>query len=99
MKTCNYPDCEHCNYKDCVMEEFEIEKMLHYRGQIVYSNEVVKKMPECDKCENCIVVLTENRRTQKRVCTLSKRIIEKKILYSPNWCMKKGGFNGEEVCV
>lgn len=102
MKDCSYPNCQSCEYQDCIMESSDIKAMQKRRRyhenieesrqkQRDYRERVRNELPECNNCEHCMIVDKEKQDGKRRVCKLTMRLIEQKVSKSPHWCEKRCG--------
>ena len=101
MKNCIYPKCIECQKKDCDMEQKDIVSLLKRRRYALnpelyrqkqhdYRSRIRNNLPNCDKCENCILVEKEKQGGYRRLCISKMRLIEQKVSNSPIWCEKRG---------
>lgn len=99
-KDCKYPDCEHCRFDDCVMEQKDIHSMLKRRRwsanptayrqkQRDYRIRIKANLPHCDECANCVLVKKEKDDGFRRLCLAEMRLIEQKVSNCPQWCRKR----------
>lgn len=101
MKNCNYPNCTECDLEDCEMEKNDIVALLkrrrwannpelHRQKQNDYRRKIRDNLPNCDKCEMCVLVAKEKQDGYRRLCVEKMRLIEQKVSNSPHWCKKRG---------
>lgn len=60
------------------------------KARIAY-REYQKQQPHCDKCNFCMVF--KGRTAEQRACTAVSRLVDNRVVTSPEWCPKKGVFN------
>lgn len=100
MKDCNYPNCTECTLGDCEMELKDIRALLKRRSwnaspaayrqkQNDYRRRIKENLPNCDECDNCILVRKEKSDGFRRLCISEMRLIEQKVSNSPQWCKKR----------
>lgn len=100
MKDCNYPDCLNCTKDDCTMGQNDIQALLkrrrynnnpqkHREKQNDYRKQKRKQLPNCNECENCVLVKKEKQDGCRRLCIDKMRLIEQKVSNSPQWCSKR----------
>lgn len=100
MKDCNYPQCLTCDKPDCNMGHKDIAALLKRRRyninpekyrkkQRAYREKVVKRLPHCNFCELCTLVLNDKGNGYRRVCTVDMRLVEQKVSNSPHWCVRR----------
>ena len=100
MINCAYPNCEKCEREDCDMEEKDIAALLKRRRynsykeksrekQNKYRQKVRDNLPNCDKCEKCVLVKKDKGDGFRRLCVSKMRLIEQKVSNSPQWCEKR----------
>ena len=100
MIECNYPNCIECTKDDCDMEQHDIAAMLKRRRwknnpekyrekQRTYREKTRENLPNCNKCENCILVKKDKGDGERRLCIEQLRLIEQKVANCPQWCTKR----------
>lgn len=100
MKDCEYPHCQNCTKDDCDMEQNDIAAVLKRRRYAIdpekyrqkqqeYRKKIKDNLPQCDECENCILVRKDKGEGCRRLCISALRLIEQKVSNSPHWCEKR----------
>ena len=97
MKDCNYPNCQECTKDDCDMDGKDIAALLKRRRwnadpekyrqkQQEYRDMLKNNLPNCDECEECILVRKDKGEGCRRLCISEMRLVEQKVANSPHWC-------------
>ena len=100
MKDCNYPNCFNCTKEDCDKEQKDIQALIKRRRwrdnpqkynekQRKYRQKIREKLPQCDNCENCVLVEKEKQDGYRRLCVERMKLIEQKVSNSPKWCSRR----------
>lgn len=100
MKECVYPHCLQCTLSDCTMDTKDINAMMKRRRwasdpeayrqkQRDYRKRMKDYLPQCDKCESCVLVRKDKGEGYRRLCIAEMRLIEQKVANSPHWCRKR----------
>lgn len=103
---CAYPHCTSCTKPDCDKESKDIVAMLKRRRWAVNPTRYRQKqrdyrarkkanLPQCDECENCVLVEKEKQDGYRRLCIDKMRLIEQKVSNCPQWCGKRKGIIGK----
>lgn len=58
------------------------------KARIAYQ-EYQKRQPRCDKCNFCMTL--KGRTAEQRACTAMQRLVDNRVLTSPEWCPKREG--------
>ena len=58
------------------------------KARIAYQ-EYQKRQPRCDKCDFCMTF--KGRTAEQRACTAMQRLVDNRVLTSPEWCPKREG--------
>ena len=91
MLDCLYPDCEHCFYDECIMNEYDIVQIVRDRAAMHSMRKVESEigiMPNTKNCERCSYMVridTVSGSDTTRLCTAKRRLISDKTT-CPNWC-------------
>lgn len=61
-----------------------------------YRKKVRKSLPQCNECEECVLVKKTKSDGYIRLCLNDLRLVEQKVSCSPNWCHRRKELRNNE---